>query len=175
MNAACITTRVKTQAAMIVVIATLFCLQVAIAADMPRKGTFSATFGYFAIVKSYEIDKGHVVIVGEWSGTSFNSSGAGIFHGAGTMCPGIVDILPSGNHRGHGYCTFTDSEGDKAFSTWECEGKLPCRGGTATFKGGTGKYAGMRGDFTWDSGGMAAPTPSGTTGYNTWRGSYELP
>lgn len=146
-----------------------------LSADPPKQGSFTAKFGYFATTKVYEIDKGHMLVAGEWSGTSFNDAGSGMLHGAATMCPGMVDIQANGEHYGHGYCVFTDAAGDKVYSTWECKGPLPCNNGTATFTGGTGKYAGIKGGFTWQNSGTAVQSPSGQMGYNSWSAKYQLP
>ena len=41
-------------------------------------------FGWMAVGKAYEIDKGHVYWVGEFTGTFFNDKGKGsLFHHAG--------------------------------------------------------------------------------------------
>jgi hypothetical protein len=37
-------------------------------------------FGWFGVGKAYEIEKGHIYWVGEFSGTFFNDKGAGGLH-----------------------------------------------------------------------------------------------
>src|SRR5438132_10538004 len=49
-------------------------------------------YGWFGVGKTYELEKGHRIWVGEFSGTFFNDKGKGsLFDQAGVKCPGIVD------------------------------------------------------------------------------------
>ena len=49
------------------------------------------TCGWFSVGKAYEIDKGHLYWVGEFSGTFFNDKGS-LFDKAGVKCPARNDI-----------------------------------------------------------------------------------
>ena len=50
-------------------------------------------FGWFAVGKTYEIEKGHFYWVGEFSGTFFNDKGKGsLFDKAAVKCPAHNDV-----------------------------------------------------------------------------------
>ena len=50
-------------------------------------------FGWFAVGKAQEIEKGHSYWVGEYAGTFFNDKGENsLFHRAGVKCPSWSDI-----------------------------------------------------------------------------------
>jgi hypothetical protein len=50
-------------------------------------------FGWFGVGKAYQIEKGHVLWLGEFTGTFFNDKGNGsLFHRAGVKCPAHFDF-----------------------------------------------------------------------------------
>jgi hypothetical protein len=50
-------------------------------------------FGWFGVGKAYQIEKGHVYWVGEFTGTFFNDKGKGsLFDRAGVKCPAYFDL-----------------------------------------------------------------------------------
>jgi hypothetical protein len=104
-------------------------------------------FGWFGVGKAHEIEKGHVLWVGESSGTFFNEKGPGsLFHLAGVKCPGYND-LDFNNKKGKagGYCIIRDLDGDQAYLTWRLDGDTENGTGTFDYTGGTGKYKGITG------------------------------
>jgi hypothetical protein len=126
--------------------------------------------GYFGIGKAYEIEKGHVFWVGEFSGTFFNDKGEkGLLDHAGLKCPAWDDTdLNNKKSKGGGYCVLTDPEGDQAYLTWRYTGDTVHYPGTFEWTGGTGKYKDIKGSNNF----VANPTarwPDGTvSGYATW-------
>jgi hypothetical protein len=77
--------------------------------------------GYLGTGKAYEIEKGHTYWVGEVAGTFFSDKGeAGLFDHAGVKCPAWADIDSNNKtYKDGGYCTLTDSAGDKAHFTFQ--------------------------------------------------------
>jgi hypothetical protein len=78
----------------------------------------TGTFGWFGVGKTYQIEKGHLYFVGEFSGTFFNDKGDGsLFDKAGVKCPGFYDI-DQNNKKGNaaGYCTISNASGVKPTS-----------------------------------------------------------
>src|SRR6516164_3000212 len=63
-------------------------------------------FGWFAVGKAQEIERGHSYWVGEYAGTFFNDKGENtLFHRAGVKCPACADIdLNNKKSKGGGYC-----------------------------------------------------------------------
>jgi hypothetical protein len=127
-------------------------------------------FGYFAVGKSHEIEKGHLYWVGEFSGTFFNDKGKdGPFDHAGVKCPAFNDI-DKNNKKGKaaGYCIISDAAGDQAYLSWKCEGDTVACSGTFEYTGGTGKYQKISGSNTF-SALTAVPWQDGTaSGFATW-------
>jgi len=108
-------------------------------------------FGWFAVGKAYQIEEGHYYWVGEFSGTLFNDKGEGsLFHHAGMKCPAYNDLdFNNKKETAAGYCVITDSDGDSAYFNWQCEGDTVLCPGTFSYTGGTGKYQGISGDYTF--------------------------
>lgn len=144
----------------------------AVAADLPKRGSFNGKFGWSSTGQVHEIGPDRVFFLGGFSGTFFNDAGEGFLHGAAVWCPGVLD-LRSGQGTGQGYCTAIDQEGDKAFLSWSC-GTYPCSNADFDWIGGTGKYQGIRGRSKFGCS-PATPIPGGSAGYCTWTARWELP
>ena len=84
-------------------------------AQMAKQGTYAGNFGWYAIGKTFELEKDHAFWVGEFSGTFFNEAGQGFLHGTSWVCPGVNDLTNGASTASQGYCVVTDKEGDKAF------------------------------------------------------------
>src|ERR1700730_16877873 len=108
-------------------------------------------FGWFAVGKAQEIEKGHVYWVGEFTGTFFNDKGKGsLFDRAGVRCPAHNDVdLNNKKYRAGGYCIIADADGDQAYLSWQGEGDIPTIPGTFKYTGGTGKYQAISGSNTF--------------------------
>ena len=126
--------------------------------------------GYFGLGKAYEIEKGHVFWVGEFSGTFFNDKGEkSLLDHAGLKCPAWSDNdLNNKKTKGGGYCVITDPEGDKALLAFQYTGEPGHSHGTFEWTGGTGKYKEIKGSNTF-VGSPAIGWPDGTfSGYAIW-------
>src|SRR5262249_46212729 len=49
-------------------------------AQLAKQGTYTSHFGWYAMGKTYELEKGHTLFQGEYSGTNFNDAGTGFRH-----------------------------------------------------------------------------------------------
>ena len=157
-------------ASAIALVLTCSCL---LAADLEKKGHFSGTHTWYAVGKAAEIEKNHWFWTGEFSGVFLNDAGSGFLHLASVACPAMNDIQPDGSNFAHGYCIVTDNSGDKVYTAWKCKGRMgdQCVG-DGHFIGGTGKYAGIKGDNKFSSRGIA----STSSGYAVWTdATWELP
>jgi hypothetical protein len=130
-------------------------------------------FGWFAVGKAQQIEKGHFYWVGEFSGTFFNDKGEGsMFHRAGVKCPAWLDADFNNNKsKAGGYCIFTDLDGDQAYVTWQNAGTPGPGGrgpGTFTYTGGTGKYQGLTGSNTFVGVTQVNWADGTSSGYSTW-------
>jgi hypothetical protein len=95
--------------------------------------------------QTYELEKGHVFILGPNHGVFLNDVAGGFIDKTEVICPRAIDIVGGVVIASHGYCIVTDKDGDKAFLMWE--GKDG--GGTFKWTGGTGKYSGLQGNNTF--------------------------
>lgn len=123
------------------------CSTAASAEDWMVKGQF----GWLGVGKAYELEKGHYFWVGEFSGTFFNDKGPGsLFHNAGMRCPASNDLdFNRGRSHASGWCIVTDAAGDQAYLSWQNDGDGHSAPGTFRYTGGTGKYAGISGEYTF--------------------------
>jgi hypothetical protein len=121
-------------------------------------------FGWFAVGKAQEIEKGHSYWVGEYAGTFFNDKHAGV------KCPSWFDSDTNNKKaKAGGYCIITDVNGDQAYLTWQGSGTPggPLSG-TFQYTGGTGKYQGIGGDNTFVGVTQVNWKDGTSSGYATW-------
>jgi hypothetical protein len=140
-------------------------------AQLAKQGTYTSHFGWYAIGKTYELEKGHTLFQGEYSGTNFNDAGTGFLHNTSVVCPGIAALVEGGRGEGHGSCIITDQDGDKAFLVWKCKNPGTGCQGDFQWKGGTGKYTGITGNNTFTGFSIGATS----SGYSVWKGEWKLP
>jgi hypothetical protein len=130
-------------------------------------------FGWFGVGKTYQLEKGHIVWVGEFTGTFFNDKGkGGLFDQAGVKCPGILNNDTNNKkQKASGYCTITDAAGDQAYLSWQGEGDgIPGHSwpGTFEYTGGTGKYQAIAGKNTFAASTQVRWEDGTSSGYATW-------
>ena len=131
----------------------------------------TVAFGWFAVGKTYQIEKGHLYFVGEFSGTFFNDKGKeSLFDRAGVKCPAFYDIdLNNKKGKAGGYCVVSDAPGDQAYITFKCEGDGVHCTGPFEYTGGTGKYSAINGSNNTFSATTEVNWQDGTaTGVSTW-------
>jgi hypothetical protein len=149
----------------------------ALAADLPKEGTFSETYSSVGTSKATQIGKDRVLIVLDETGLSV---GKGILDHIRWHCFGIQDAT-NGIVQGQFYCVGTDPSGDQMVVDGATE-KRAVDGkafrGNATFTTGTGKYAGISGSLKFEcQPGEFQATHDGThVNYcPVHEGSYKLP
>ncbi|WP_299624784.1 hypothetical protein [Pelagibius sp.] len=138
----------------------------ALAGDLPKAGSFSATFVNEGRTEAVQIGKD------EWSWTFFgriatvNESGAGPWHNMSGDCLGMGI-----GEQSSGYCRLSDADGDMIFEHWteSVAGK-----GTSKVSGGTGKFEGIEATFEYDY--VLLPSSEGRVHLvGKKRGRYTLP
>jgi hypothetical protein len=146
----------------------------AMAQQSAKSGKYTGKFtGHLpgGVEQIYELEKGHVFILGPRHGVFLNDVADGFLDKTEVVCPRVIDVVGA-VVSAHGYCIMTDKDGDKAFSAWELKGTGP---GTAwgTFKwtGGTGKYSGLQGNNTF-RGTLIGKTAAEVI---VWEGDWRLP
>lgn len=127
-------------------------------------------FGWLGVGKAYQLEKGHVYWVGEFSGIFINDKGSeSLFDHAGVRCPGSYDLdFARKQGRASGSCIIADPGGDQAYLTWVCDGDtVDCRG-TYEYTGGGGKYQAINGKGTFHAATRVNWPDGMASGHATW-------
>jgi hypothetical protein len=149
----------------------------AMAADLPKEGTFNGTYSGFNTFKAITVGKEWLLSVVDVNGLTV---GNGFLDHATWHCPILYNVA-SGMGQWQGYCVVTNAAGDQVVTTSVSDGKFPADAksysGSGTFTMGTGKYTGISGGWTAVFHGPDFRTPAeGTiTDYGEMKGSYKLP
>jgi hypothetical protein len=120
----------------------------AAAQQSAKSGTLAGKWGGQSTGQAYELDKGHVFLLGVFSPVFFNDVPGGFLDRSAWTCPLVSDSVNGVHVADHGYCIATDKDGDKAFAVFQSKGSAPGSGaGTGQFTGGTGKFSGLQGQY----------------------------
>jgi hypothetical protein len=140
--------------------------------DFPKDGTYRGKFGVQGYGTINELEKGHIFFVGGFKGVFFNDIAGGFMDRTSVDCPGVNDIVNGVSLGNNGYCIVTDKDGDKAFAVWKGKDMTSnVGGGDFQWTGGTGKFAGIKGNNTYQYTGIG-----NTMGYAVlWEGEWHLP
>jgi hypothetical protein len=142
----------------------------ALAADLPKTGTFAAHYGWTFTGQTQELGANRTVYSGVVTGVIFNDAGKGFLHKARVDCT-LMNDVNQGRADAKGTCMVTDAEGDKAFLEWKCTGAMPACPGDERWVGGSGKYTGMSGTMKFQGNFIGATG----AGWSDWSGEYKLP
>jgi hypothetical protein len=149
----------------------------AIAADLPKEGTYSGTFSGFGAFKATPIGKERLLVV--WDETAMSLTNGLLDHFT-WRCFGESDVV-NGVVQDRGRCVGTDPAGDQVVvGPIESEKHGPdlksWKGTTGAFMAGTGKYTGITGSGTYEEHGGEFRAVDGTfVSYSILKGSYKLP
>jgi hypothetical protein len=157
--------------------ATMFFGTAVMAADLPKEGTFSGTYYAFGTLKATRVGKELLLSVFDENGLSQSN---GLFDHMTWHCWGMANFV-NGVGAPHGSCVATDPAGDQISFDFEHEkwSSFDAKNVPASAKitGGTGKFAGISGGWTYVAhvnefrtaveGTYALPIP--------FQGSYKLP
>jgi hypothetical protein len=124
-------------------------------AQPAKQGEDNVTHIYTYVDKVMKLGD-RTVIFRELSGVSTNDKGSGMLHNLGMRCWGFIDVVEN-KPSTTGRCVQMDAQGDQVFSTYVNKAGV----GSATFIGGTGKFAGISGEQTF-------------TGYTSLKGPDSL-
>ena len=141
-----------------------------------QEGTLIGTFVAFGTVKATTTGKERRLLAFDENGLSVSN---GVLDRMTWHCSGLADFT-NGVGQSQGFCAGHDPVGDQVVFNWESEKHAPEQKvvrGTFSWTGGTGKYAGIRGDGTYvDYSGEFLPLAEGTVvSYRTFEGSYRTP
>ena len=140
-------------------------------AQMAKSGSFEGVAAWSSYGELTEIVTGSSYWHGGFNGAFLNSAGSGFLHDSALTCPSAGATVGARQFY-QGTCVLTDAEGDQAVLVWDCEmqanGVCP---GPMTWVTGTGKYAGISGEMTFE-GRFIGDTPQGVS---YWKGEWNLP
>ena len=95
---------------------------------------------------SYKLADGSTVEGSPSAGFLVTDDASSPLHLVGMSCAGSSVVNSDGNSSsGGGHCVIVDQAGDVIWAWWRGDQN----GGTWGFMGGTGKFAGVKGDGTW--------------------------
>ncbi len=125
----------------------------AIAEDLPQTGQFKIIYSATSVPAAKPValnDTKDVVAITPFM-MAFNVSETGLLHRAPGRCAIILTIDKAAKMiEGHGNCTYTDKDGDTVYESFASASPQPMGGGVlykGSWKGGTGKYASITGEF----------------------------
>jgi hypothetical protein len=156
----------------------------AMAADLPKEGTFNASYYGFGTYKATPIGKERLLFAFDENGLSL---GDGLYDHVTWHCSGLAEFANEGSPwpggamgAPHGFCVGTDPAGDKISGEFVHEKHRFDEKNihaSFTFTAGTGKYAGISGGHTYVAHVFQYRTADeGTYAIDfTCQGSYKLP
>jgi hypothetical protein len=138
--------------------------------------TLSGTFAAFGTVDAQATGKERTVLAINENGFSVTN---GVLDHMTWHCTGLAEFT-NGTAQTQGFCVGRDPVGDQVVFNWESEKHAPKQKvvrGTFTWTGGTGQYAGIRGDGRYvDYSGEFRPLAEGEiVSYLTFEGNYSIP
>jgi hypothetical protein len=147
--------------------------------ELPPEGQFRIT--YTAVnpspAKPVAISATKDILMNNLIMTASNDAGSGLLHGLAGRCAILNTIDKAAKTvEAKGSCTYTDRSGDMVFEDVATTGPQPMGPVVAlkgAWKGGTGKYAGLTGEFDIRSEGIMA-TESLTQSMGKKTGTYKI-
>ena len=145
-------------------------------AQMAKEGDLSGTHSMSGTFKATKIGEDFLLVTGESMGLIVSDSGAGPFNDLSGRCVSQV-LYVKGVGRNQGHCVFMDRAGDQWLLAFEAPAQklgAATPNGTVKYLGGTGKFAGVRGEGEYAYTNLR-PFADGTyQGYSKFKGHYRL-
>ena len=123
------------------------------AQELPKSGKYTGNYASHQVpevAQTYELEKGHVFVLGRSHGVFFDDVADGFLDKTEVTCAIANDLVDGVSTAINGHCIVTDKDGDKAFSVYQGKGSAPGRiEGAFQWTGGTGKFTGIQGNNTF--------------------------
>jgi hypothetical protein len=152
-------------------------------AQMPKSGKINGSVGWTIQGQLYQFGEEVFQHIGTVRGFFVSTPSGGMLDQTSYVCTFDTEMR-SGQERSQGFCTHTDSQGDKVHSEWTAKRAGNDKwGGAVTLISGTGKYKGIQGKGKWvlpEFNNFRA-SPAGdhqatqVEGYSVWDVDYRLP
>lgn len=150
------------------------------AEDLPKAGQFKIIYSATSVpaAKPVALSDTKDVIAANAFMTAFNASESGLLHLAAGRCAVTITIDKAAKTReGRGNCTYTDKDGDTVYESFASPMPQPMGGAAhynGSWTGGTGKYAGITGEFDIVSNSPMLSTEAIVQWMGTKVGSYQI-
>ena len=155
------------------------CVSSAVAQSLPAEGKLAVTYSALIVapVKPIAISKTQDMIVSSAILTAVNDAGSGFLHNLAGRClmSVVIDKVVKTLDQ-HGYCTYTDADGDQLFAKVDID-KQPLGAvilGKGQWVGGTGKYAGLEGAIEIHHSPLKSPTDGVVQASGKKIGTYKI-
>ena len=128
-----------------VIAVSAFTMGIAVAADLPKSGSFNIHSGWKSTGEETKISDNQTYGFGSFWGVTYNDAGSGPLHTGAVVCPYTSEVINTAM-TAQGSCAWGDADGDKIFTNWS--GSSTPAGefnGLNKITGGTGKFAGIQG------------------------------
>jgi hypothetical protein len=121
------------------------------AQQLPKSGSINFHTGYKVTAEAMAVADKHMQGHGSAIGVTFNDKGSGPLHGGPSTCFFTFYVV-EGRTENKIFCAFGDADGDRIFTDARGTEEAPNQGsqGTNEIVGGTGKYAGIKGNGPWN-------------------------
>lgn len=118
-------------------------------AELAKEGTFDLRLAWSGSVEAViPASRNGDAFIYEFLGVTTNQAGEGFLHNASVRCVGFG--YAQGNaEQNQGNCVYVDPDGDRVFADWQDEGTARRAEGSGELTGGTGKYDGIAGSYTY--------------------------
>jgi hypothetical protein len=137
-----------------------------------RRATSSRNQRATSSESAYELEKGHVFVLGRSHGVFLNDVADGFLDKSEVTCAVVSDLVDGVLTAGHGYCIVTDKDGDKAFLVHQAKGSAPgLIAGSFQWTGGTGKFSGVQGNNAF----RVTQIGKNPAAWIVWEGEWRLP
>lgn len=140
-------------------------------AEPGMAGDYSSSTSSIGRFKVVGIAQGISAALYEWEITMTNDAGEGFLHNVPGECVGL-GLYEEGMDHQSGYCTYTDTDGDKFYERYEHFGIVG--EGKGWSLGGTGKYEGIEATHKYRFEGFDAPEGSNFKSAAKRSGSYKF-
>ena len=149
------------------------------AQDLPAEGRFSVTYVLVnpTPFKPLPVGKDCEVTMSASLATAVNDAGSGLLHNMAGRCFTLITLDKAAKTLdARGYCNYADRAGDQVYEEFATPSPQAIGPGmkiNGKWIGGSGKYAGLSGEFEiTSSGNLSAEGPSQTAGKKV--GSYKI-
>lgn len=120
-----------------------------VAAEVAKEGTFEVRSAWSGSVEAaVPTGPDADAFVYQFLGVATNEAGEGFLHNTSMHCVGLGHARGNAE-RNRGNCVYVDPDGDRVFAEWQDEGTVQHAEGRGDLIGGTGKYDGITGSYTY--------------------------